>query len=456
MGPSSNDDVLDAIVVGAGFAGLAAARRLRDVGLRFLVLEAADRPGGRAFSDYRLADGRPLELGALMVHGRHVVTHEWAARANLHVRFLPLIQRSRILVRRRVARYPWFVLPFHPVIGFRSTREGLGKIPRAMAEYSGPDRSLQKFLDERSPTDASRSLVHLLHAHTYSADPEEIGVVGPAQEERLASEPFGFRNFQLVEGYGALVRAVTSELGDRVRTSTAVTEVTIEEEGVRVRARCRSGSGPAEEEFRSAGAIVTVPLGVLKAGAIRFDPPLPSPKRAAIGRIGFGSAFTVHLRVRDGTAVRRLGDFRDVWGDTATTFMRMTTPLPGGDRIISAFTTGRAARERSRLDDPGLVAATLAEWDSIAPSGASLGRPVDQVVHRWPTDPWVRGSYSFFPPGSCADDRRALAAPVGDRLFFAGEATHRGGAASTVHGAIESGERAADELIAAYRARRSG
>ena len=72
-------------------------------------------------------------------------------------------------------------------------------------------------------------------------------------------------------------------------------------------------------------------------------------------------------------------------------------------------------------------------------------------MHRWPDDPWVRGSYSFFPPGVGLDERRALAAPAHGRLFFAGEATHTEGASGTIHGAIESGERAAGELLDVLR-----
>ena len=447
---------LDVIVIGAGFAGLAAARRLVAAGLRVLVLEASDRLGGRAFTDYRLADGHPLELGAMMIHGRHVVTHPCAHRAGLHVAPLLLNQRSRLLVHRRVGRYPWFAFPFHPVVGFRATWDGLRKVPRAMAEDPGPDRSLRSFLSERPMTDASRSIVHLFHSHTYSADPDEIGILGPAAEDKLASEPFGFRNFQLVEGYSALVRAIASDLGDRVRTGAPVRRVATEVDGVRIGVRREGDGEPAEEELRARYALVTVPLGVLKSETIRFDPPLPPPKRTAIERLGFGNAFVLHLRVRGGSAVRRLGDFRNVWGDTATSFKRLALPLPNGDGIVSAFTTGQEARRRSRLDEPGLVEATTAEWAAIMPAGISLGTVVDQVVHRWPVDPWVQGAYSYFPPGAGVHDRRALAAPVGGRLFFAGEATHAGGASGTVHGAIESGERAARELLDVARAAPTG
>jgi len=140
---------VDVVVIGAGFAGLAAAERLAAADKRFVVLEASDRVGGRARTDYRLGDGVPLELGAQMVHGRTAVTHSWIARAGLQTRPLPVTQRSRIIVGRRVASYPWLALPFHPVAGTRAIYDGFVRLPRQIDAAQPPDRSVEEFLAER-------------------------------------------------------------------------------------------------------------------------------------------------------------------------------------------------------------------------------------------------------------------------------------------------------------------
>ena len=100
----------DVIVIGAGIAGLAAADALIAAGRRVLVLEARDRPGGRVLTDYALGRGLPRELGAQMVHGRTVITHQWLSRAGLTVRAYPTVRRARIVIGRRIGRVPLDVL----------------------------------------------------------------------------------------------------------------------------------------------------------------------------------------------------------------------------------------------------------------------------------------------------------------------------------------------------------
>ncbi len=436
-------------MVGAGFAGLAAAHRLLAANVSVRVLEARDRVGGRALTNYGLLPGVPLELGAQMVHGRTVVTHEWARRAGLSVLPLPTYQRSRIVIGRRVGRYPWFGFPLNPAVGTRAAWQGFRTLPSALARYEGDDQTLKDFLDARRVGPAARALVDVLHAHTYATDPDSIGVLGPAAEEASATEPFGFRNFRVVEGYSTLAERVAASLGERLRTNAPVTDVVRDGNGVRV----RIGAGPdtPAADVRARYVLVTVPLGVLQSGTIRFDPPLPSDKLAAIHRLGFGDAYALQLVVRGGTMRGRLGDFGVLWGDTATSFHRPRVGLGEPGEVVTAFTVGREARRRCGFDDDTMVAATVAEWDAIVPAGVTLGAVEGSAVHRWTTDPWTRGAYSFFLPGSGPADRHALAAPVDGRLFFAGEATDTTGQSATIAGAILSGERAAEELLAARR-----
>lgn len=205
------------------------------------------------------------------------------------------------------------------------------------------------------------------------------------------------------------------------------------------------------EEFGGKRAVVTLPLGVLKAETVAFDPPLPDEKREAIRRIGFGDALVVQLRLGGGNLGRRLGDFGILWGETASTFHRPFVALRGSPDVLTAFTVGWAARQRHALEDAELVSETLEELRSILPSGVDPGTPEAWAIGRWTSDPHVRGGYSFLPPDAGLAHRRALAAPVDGVIFFAGEATHHGGEAATVHGAIETGHRAADEVLRSLR-----
>jgi monoamine oxidase len=435
----------DVIVVGAGVAGLAAADALVEAGRRVLVLEARDRPGGRVLTDYSLGRGLPRELGAQMVHGRTVITHEWLARVGLTVRPYPTVRRSRIVLGRRVGRYPWIFLPFHPAVGTRAAWSSLFGVPKALLAYDGPDCTLEEFLRTHRVPAAARPIVTLLHAHGYATNADTIGVRGPAQEDALLREEYGFHNFLVNEGYSALVERLAARLGDRLELNAPVRQIRSGDDGAVV--EVVGDDGVLRQQHSAAAVVVTVPLSLLKAETIRFDPPLPAAKRAAIQRIGFGHAYALHLTLRSSGFRRRLGDFAVAYGGTASSFYRPRAGRRGGAEQFIAFTVGREAEHRVRLSDDDLVRATVDEWNALMPMDAALG-PIDgSMVHRWSSDPWTRGAYSFLAPEATLDDRRELAAPVDGRLFFAGEATDVHGHAATVAGAIASGLRAAEEIL---------
>jgi monoamine oxidase len=438
----------DVVIVGAGVAGLAAAERLVRAGRRILVLEGRDRIGGRAFTDYSRGPTCPLELGAQMVHGRSVATHAWIRETGLSVRSLPLMQRGRFAVDRKVARMPWMALPFYPGFGTWATFEGGFLIPRRLNAYAGTDRSLATWLADAHTGPAARSLVDLLFAHVYAADADAIGVKGPLEEERAAAEKFGYTNFQLREGYSELIRRRAAPLRPWIQTGAVVRRINFREPQVTVQwDRVADG---ATFELSTSAVIVTVPLGVLRAGTLAFDPPLSSAKQRALERIAMGDAIAVHFWTADHPLRDRWGDFSMIWGDGASSFLRPRVGLGEPQEVYTAFTAGREARRRASSDDAALLEATVAELESILPAGSRVGPVLGSVVHRWPVDPLAQGAYSYLPPGAGLADRRDLAAAENGRVFFAGEATHFRGAASTVHGAIETGYRAADETLRTF------
>lgn len=438
----------DVVVAGAGMAGLACAQRLQAAGADFLVLEAADRIGGRVWTTRGLAGDRPFELGALMIHGKRVVTHTWLRELGLHARPLPTTTRARFLRDGRADRLPLPRNWFHRTIGLRAFYQGAFGLPRRILAYDGSDLSLAEWLGRQEALPGARMLVTLLYAHAAAADADAVGVRGPAEETALADEEFGYSNFQLVEGYDELVARRSAPLRDRIRLGTRVTSIESSGSGVRVGVEDSAGQAG---EVRARRAVVTLPLGVLKSDLVTFDPPLPERKRAAIRGIGFGDAMVGLLRFRGGNLFERLGDFGILWGEGPSSFHRPYVAVRDAPRVLDAFIVGREAQRRAGLPQAELQEAIVEELRGILPPSVEMGEVDGFECSRWPVDPFIRGGYSFLPPGGTVQHRKDLAEPVGGVLFFAGEATHTLGEAATVHGAIETGYRAAAEVLQSLR-----
>lgn len=237
-------------------------------------------------------------------------------------------------------------------------------------------------------------------------------------------------------GYDAVARALADGLD--VRLGAVVSRVEWGDDGVRV----HTSAGV----LAAAHAIVTLPLGVLKSGAVTFSPDLPAVNRQAVERLGMGLMNKVWL-----TFPRRF------WGDADwinravdpvgrfTQFFAPRTATP----MLVGFHTGAHARDLERRSDDETVAGALAALR--ATYGADVPAPVETHVTRWSADPFARGAYSFVAAGATPADRVALATPLGRAVFFAGEATHTG-YPSTVHGAYLSGVAAAKAVRRAMRA----
>jgi monoamine oxidase len=414
---------VDVVVIGAGLAGLGAAAALRDAGRSALVLEASDRIGGRAWTTYPAQLGGVwFDMGAVWLHSAEINPLVPIARAAGD----PLLRSDELRVERT----------------FVGTREATAE---EYADYAG---AWQRFEDRAAAMLRSRDDMPMAEvARSMPDDPWAVTVEtweGPIICVASADE-FSLRDWyrnvlsggNLVPqgGIGAFVARRLGE-GLDIRRATPVTRVIWGGSGVAV--ETPSGTVTARS------AIVTVSTGVLGAGAIAFDPPLPPQTQAAIHALPMGLAMKVALRAAGpdrldlplhcsvDRQVQRSGD--PTMGFQCWPYKR---------DYVQGWVGGPVAWDLARAGEAAAVDFALGQLRTL------FGGRVDrlfaggqQFVTRWDADPLVRGAYSFVRPGD-ADARITLAQPLADgRLLFAGEACHNG-MAGTVAGAWISGQDAA-------------
>lgn len=416
------------IVVGAGMAGLGAAAELRRAGVRPIVLEARDRIGGRVHTVEDL--GAPVDLGAAWIHdSRGNPLTEVARREQLVT--VPTDDEQVALRDPGGAAVPSTALE-----AAAGAQERIDEVLAAAAEEADPEDALAPALrraraDADVPAAAAPTLDWLLGNAIpldFAADVRELSVLGYDEGETYD----GGDDLLLRRGAGALVASLGR--GIDVRLRTPVREVLWRDDGVNV----VTASG---ERIAADGCIVTIPLGVLKAGAVRFGPPLPGDARRAIRRLGFGLLDKVVLRYETPwwDAGATLGVVGAPVGETISVVdLGPVTGLP----ILVAFTGAAYARRLERLKDRAIVDTVTRRL--AAGFGRAAAEPSGAMVTRWAADRWSRGSYSFLPPGASEDDRSALGARAG-RLILAGEHTSVD-RPSTMDGALLAGRRAAREM----------
>ena len=433
------------IVIGAGLAGLAAAQRLQQQGHQVLVLEGRDRLGGRTWTSQAWPD-LPIDLGAGWIHGVQGNPITALARTS-GARLVPTDLES-IQVYGSDGR---------PLTDAQQARlDSLDRrISEALSGWSavpGADLSLQQRLAaslgwDRLEPDQRQQLRYLLT----SRFEQEHGASAAQLSSRWleADSAYGGTDALLVPGYGTLVaslaRGLTIQTGQRVIAidgSGSSSSAGGKTAGVKVvcQAEGGAGSGTIHEADR---LVLTVPLGVLKASRIRFDPPLPAEKQAAIERLGMGNLNKCCLRFAKAfwpMGFDWLGQFRSDgrgWGEWVSLVRSLKQP------VLIGFQSGPEADAVEGLGDRQVIASAMAALRQLY--GQAIPDPIGAQITRWRSDPFALGAYSFPAVGSTPEMRQALARPIADRIFFAGEATsvdHFG----TTHGAYLSGLRVAAEI----------
>jgi monoamine oxidase len=399
-------------VIGAGFAGLAAAAALADGGLEPLVLEARERVGGRVHSR-RLGNGAVVELGAEFVEDDH---HTLAATARgLGLAMAPTgmaygdreprggLPTDRATVLAEVERLK----------GLLAERPGL----------AGPGRSVAAVLAELPLDPGARQAI---------AARLQVSTGQPAEELAAtvldhAGSSFSARESLRVGGGNQRIALRLAErLPGAVHLGVGVRVVSWSEAGVRVAVE--------GAELDAEACLLAVPASVIDR--IGFDPPLPAWKAEALGRVVYGHAaklFVPLRRVPEPSAVLSVPDHYWTW--TANGADGAVQP------VVSAF--AGSAPALAALE----VTAGPATWRRrLAALRPDLDLDRGAVLSTWDDDPWIQAAYSTRTPGFRPDDPDLLARPVGP-LHFAGEHT-AGGWSGLMEGALRSGHRAAAELLA--------
>ena len=403
---------VDIAIIGAGAAGIAAGLHLRAAGADFCILEARDRAGGRA--ETRLLDGYPNDLGCGWLHSAD--DNPWVGQ----------IESTGFTIDRTGA--PWG-RP-RPAIGFpldeqkafhRASDAFYARLEAAAAEDG--DRPAASLL---VPGERWNGLLDAISTY---ANGTELAKLSVRDFDNYADSGL---NWRVVEGYGTGIVAQTA--GMPIQLNCPVTR--IDHGGRRLRLTTSEGTVSADR------AIVTLPTPLLADGALRFDPPLPGKSDAAAALpLGLADKLMIGVDAADdlpleGHMLGRTDDVR-----TASYHLR-----PLGRPLIEAYFGGMLAQD---LEDGGPAAFAAFAIDQLAGLfGGDIRRRLRPLAATaWRRDPQSRGSYSYAKPGHAAA-RAVLAAPVDDRLFFAGEATHPHHF-STAHGAFKTGVRAAAEALAA-------
>lgn len=437
-------------IVGAGVAGLEAARVLHATGIELIVLEARERIGGRVFTLRDEMAAVPIELGAEFVHGAAPELREIARDARAPIYDIGGERwHSRTGVLERLD-------DFWPM---------LNAVMQRLDGDRKPDRSFEQFLKTR-PGGArlarARTLALQWVTGFHAADPARVSERALAEGGSPGDDVRERRIGRFRDGYDQVPQWIGREIASRVRFGAVVSAVRWQRGAVSLDVRQSNGESVTALDARA--AIITVPIGVLNAppgepGAIVFEPSLGRDrvKSEALRGMDMGAVMRATIAVRDPfwTSERFMRRARSQNLDRVTfihtndeDFPVWWTPYPVSAPMLVAWTGGPPARELSSLGDDQATARAI---EALARQFRFTRREARRLVtgtwiHNWDNDPYARGAYSYMLVGG-SDAPAKLARPVQGTLFFAGEASDADGRTGTVHGAIATGRRAAKQIL---------
>ncbi|HZV79494.1 MAG TPA: NAD(P)/FAD-dependent oxidoreductase [Candidatus Binatus sp.] len=415
----------DVIVIGAGVAGVTAARGIARRGLKVTILEARQRIGGRIHTLRDLCDA-PVEAGAELIHGKRAQTWADLKAAGLTVRPNSHGATAMMLDLGDGARW----LP-HALLHPQAWRSF--DVLRRLAAAPADDMSARDFVERCGYRGRARLLADMVLTSHLPGSLDEIGIRGFIDDGVLELETSP--DYRVNEGYDRLVEHIGRDLD--VEFGFEAQAVEWSADGVTV-----VGADGGERSARV--AISTLPVGVLQSNAVRFTPELPQSKRDALAQMVMGPVLKVIMRFEQAFWPPRLAALCSATGPVTlywNVFYKSGYDWP----VLTAYCTGPRAAAFTGLGEDETIARIIDDLHRHFPRSApkiEAWRIVD-----WSADPYARGGYTFLRPGG-AGARARLAAPDTGALLWAGSETATEPIAATVAGAYTSGLRAARDALA--------
>lgn len=400
----------DIVIVGAGAAGIAAARRITQAGRTVVLLEARDRAGGRAWTD-SVSLGVPLDMGSAWLHSADV--NPWTSYARDH----------GFTVDERLPEWGAWI--------------GKTRLPdAARAEWGAAFVRNEALMVEAAQRDLDVAIADLVPQDKYRARFDSVvALLMGSDSARMSSLDYANYadndiNWSVREGLGAVVAHAAGPLD--VQLDTTVNSIDSSGSSIRV--------STSRGDLRSKAVIVTIPTNLLADRGIRFFPELPVQFVEAISALPLGANMKVFFRMRQGSLpfAEPTNFVRTQDGSRVGSYQAW----PSGQEVLLAYFGGDLAAD---LDQRGETE-NFARDELASMFGAAFVNDIERSASwSWMQDPWARGSYSYALAGQ-AHRRAQLSEPLHERVFYAGEAcsVHHAG---TIHGAWASGVNAAERAL---------